>query len=51
MDRDQRWDRVQKAYKLLTEGKASFRYPDGLTALRLLTTEAKPMNCGTDNHS
>ena len=33
MDRDQRWNRVQKAYKLLTEGKASFRYPDGLTAL------------------
>ena len=30
MDRDNRWDRVQKAYELLTEGKASFRYPDGL---------------------
>ena len=25
---------VQKAYELLTEGKASFRYPDGLTALK-----------------
>ena len=34
MDRDNRWDRVQKAYELLTEGKASFRHPDGLTALK-----------------
>ena len=33
MDRDQRWDRVQKAYELLL-GKASFQYPDGLTALK-----------------
>ena len=44
MDRDNRWDRVQKAYELLTEGKASFRYPDGLTALKAAYDEAKPMN-------
>ena len=34
MDRDHRWDRVQKAYELITEGKASFQYSDGLTALK-----------------
>lgn len=33
MDRDQRWDRIQKAYELLTEGKADYHAPDPLTAL------------------
>lgn len=35
MDRDNRWDRVEAAYKLLTEGKADFSYAnasDGLEA-------------------
>ena len=27
MDRDNRWDRVQPAYEMLTEGKAAFSYP------------------------
>ncbi|HSW70840.1 MAG TPA: 2,3-bisphosphoglycerate-independent phosphoglycerate mutase, partial [Gammaproteobacteria bacterium] len=34
MDRDKRWDRIQKAYELLTEGKAAFHAPDPLTALQ-----------------
>lgn len=35
MDRDQRWDRVQKAYELITEGKADYQAPDAITALEL----------------
>lgn len=34
MDRDKRWDRVQKAYDLLTLGKADYTSPDPVTALR-----------------
>jgi 2,3-bisphosphoglycerate-independent phosphoglycerate mutase len=34
MDRDNRWDRVQLAYDLLTQGKADFRADDALSALR-----------------
>ncbi|EKE73041.1 2,3-bisphosphoglycerate-independent phosphoglycerate mutase [Gallaecimonas xiamenensis] len=33
MDRDNRWDRVQAAYDLLTQGKAQFHSPDALAAL------------------
>lgn len=33
MDRDQRWERIQKAYELLTEGKADFHASDPLTGL------------------
>ncbi len=33
MDRDRRWDRVQAAYELLTEGRAAFEAPDAMTAL------------------
>lgn len=33
MDRDKRWDRVEKAYQLLTEGKGDFSAPDAITAL------------------
>lgn len=33
MDRDKRWDRTQAAYDLLTQGKAEFQAPDGLTGL------------------
>jgi 2,3-bisphosphoglycerate-independent phosphoglycerate mutase len=33
MDRDQRWDRVQKAYMAITEGRAEFAAPDALAAL------------------
>ncbi len=33
MDRDNRWERVQPAYELLTEGRAAFSAPDALTAL------------------
>lgn len=35
MDRDQRWERVQKAYDLLTEGKADFSANNALEALDL----------------
>ena len=35
MDRDNRWERVQQAYDLLTLGKADFHAPDALTALQL----------------
>ena len=34
MDRDKRWDRIEKAYTLLTEGKGDFYAPDPLTALQ-----------------
>lgn len=33
MDRDKRWERVQSAYDLLTEGKAEFHAADALNAL------------------
>jgi 2,3-bisphosphoglycerate-independent phosphoglycerate mutase len=33
MDRDNRWERVQSAYDLLTEGRADFVAPDAATAL------------------
>jgi len=33
MDRDNRWERVQPAYELLTEGKAPFHAQDAQTAL------------------
>lgn len=33
MDRDNRWDRVQPAYDVLTQGKAPFRYADVSEAL------------------
>jgi 2,3-bisphosphoglycerate-independent phosphoglycerate mutase len=33
MDRDQRWERVQAAYDLLTQGKAPYRATDALAAL------------------
>ena len=33
MDRDQRWDRVQSAYELMTEAKAEFQAASGVEAL------------------
>ncbi len=33
MDRDNRWDRVESAYNLLTLADAEFTFPDGITAL------------------
>ncbi|WP_115720692.1 2,3-bisphosphoglycerate-independent phosphoglycerate mutase [Gallaecimonas mangrovi] len=33
MDRDNRWDRVQAAYDLITQGKAEFSYDDAVAAL------------------
>ena len=33
MDRDNRWDRVQKVYELLTTGAAAFHYPTAIEAL------------------
>ncbi|MCV6615430.1 MAG: 2,3-bisphosphoglycerate-independent phosphoglycerate mutase, partial [Cellvibrionaceae bacterium] len=33
MDRDQRWERVQQAYDLMTQAKAEYRYADPLAAL------------------
>lgn len=33
MDRDNRWDRVQQAYDLMTLGKADYRYADPISAL------------------
>ncbi len=35
MDRDQRWDRVQQAYDLLTEGKAEYRASSAVEALHM----------------
>jgi 2,3-bisphosphoglycerate-independent phosphoglycerate mutase len=34
MDRDKRWDRVEKAYNLLTQGVGEFTAPDGVSALQ-----------------
>ncbi|MBB6519866.1 2,3-bisphosphoglycerate-independent phosphoglycerate mutase [Pseudoteredinibacter isoporae] len=34
MDRDNRWDRVQQAYDLMTLGKAEYRYADPINALQ-----------------
>ena len=34
MDRDNRWDRVQQAYDLLTQGKAPYSAPDALGGLQ-----------------
>lgn len=34
MDRDNRWDRVESAYNLLTLAEAEFTYPDGESALQ-----------------
>ncbi|MBS0359416.1 MAG: 2,3-bisphosphoglycerate-independent phosphoglycerate mutase [Proteobacteria bacterium] len=34
MDRDNRWDRIQKAYELITNGKAEFHAMDALSALK-----------------
>ena len=33
MDRDNRWDRVKKAYNVMTLGEGEFNYADGVTAL------------------
>lgn len=33
MDRDQRWDRVERAYKLIAQGEAEFRAPNAVAAL------------------
>lgn len=33
MDRDNRWDRVEKAYNVMTLGDGEFNYADGVTAL------------------
>jgi 2,3-bisphosphoglycerate-independent phosphoglycerate mutase len=35
MDRDKRWERVQKAYDLLTLGKADFHAKDAVTGLQM----------------
>jgi len=35
MDRDHRWERIQKAYDLITEGKGDFTAPDAMTALEM----------------
>ena len=34
MDRDQRWERTQKAYRLITQGKAEFNSNDSLSGLQ-----------------
>lgn len=34
MDRDKRWERIQKAYELMTEGKADYSASDPMTALQ-----------------
>lgn len=33
MDRDQRWDRVEKGYAVMTEGRAEYEAADAITAL------------------
>ena len=38
MDRDNRWDRVQKAYELITDGKAEYQYDSANQALEAAYT-------------
>ena len=42
MDRDQRWDRVQRAYDLLVHGRAEHRADTGEAAARRPTSAARP---------
>ncbi len=35
MDRDHRWNRIQQAYELITEGSAEFEATDAVTALQM----------------
>ena len=35
LDRDQRWNRVAKAYQLITEGEGEYQAPDAKTALQM----------------
>ncbi len=35
MDRDNRWERIESAYNLITQGKATFHAPDAGTALNM----------------
>lgn len=35
MDRDHRWDRIQQAYELITEGRAEYAAGDAVTALQM----------------
>ncbi len=35
MDRDHRWDRIRKAYELITEGRAEFEATDAVAALQM----------------
>ena len=41
MDRDNRWERVQQAYDLLTQGKAAYRAPDALAGLQHAYTRSE----------
>lgn len=41
MDRDNRWERVQPAYDMLTQGKAAFNAPDALTGLQQAYTRGE----------
>lgn len=41
MDRDNRWERIQPAYELLTEGRAPFTAPDALSGLALAYTRGE----------
>lgn len=34
MDRDNRWDRIEKAYRAMAQGVSDERFPDALTAIR-----------------
>lgn len=35
MDRDHRWERVEEAYELITQGRARYQAPDAVTALEM----------------
>ena len=41
MDRDNRWDRVEQAYEMLTEGKASYQATDAQTGLNAAYTRGE----------
>ena len=50
MDRDNRWDRVEQAYRLLTEGEAMRTAASAVEGWNRLMLQRNQMNCKSDSH-
>ena len=44
MDRDNRWERIELAYRAVVHGQAETRTDDPIAALRRVTSRASPTN-------